>query len=643
MRWGWLAVIGVGLWSGRAEAIRDSLRVDTLGFAFPPLRIEAVAPSESGFVPVRRLDAAEMARRLLWQGAEAVAGLPGVFLRDYGGLGGLKTVSIRGLGASQVLVLWEGVRLNTALHGVYDLGNLPTSFIEELEVVAGGGSAMLGAHAGSGIIVVRSLPKRSVPLLRATLGRGSFGEERATVLGHATGSRVSLRLGMEYLHGRGDYPFVVNQFGRLQRERRQNGDRTALATLVAMRYEAPSFWGWGQLIGYQSQRGVPGAVIQGRVENVRARLEEEEWLGVVGAVVPALRLEWSMALRRSWLLYRDPDARLWGPRGAYDDARAWEASSSLRWSSPLGQWLYGGLGGELRWESIHGSLLRPQGQHTAQRGGVALQAWLRATVGVGELFCGLRGESHQQYAPAVSPTLGLQAIWGNVRLRLQWSDNFRPPSFAELYYFNFGNPSLRPERTRSWNMGLEWRPSRALWVQGDAFVLWVRDQIIAVPRSPVLWHARNLGRVWSRGVELNAICAPTAALRLSAQLTWQRVTDQTGNPYTHGRQLPYVPLLLAAGSCSIRLEPVEFTVQLTAIGERWSQADQAPDSRLPPYVRADYLVHSRLLTTQSLRGELHLAVRNLFDVAGEYIRNYPLPGRALRVEVVLTWYPAERF
>jgi outer membrane cobalamin receptor len=564
--------------------------------------------------------------------------MPGVFLRDYGGLGGLKTISLRGLGATQTLVVWEGVPLNTALHGLFDLSMVPASFLEELSLTAGGNSAVAGAYAGVGIVQLRTLPAVPKPLLRTIVGMGSFGEGRLAVQGTAVGSNAVVKLGMEYVGARGDYPFPTEQFGQLRMERRSNGDYRSMALMAAAGYAISGLRAEVQALEFQSWRGVPGAVVQGRVEFAQARLEEAHSLALARFWVLPLRLEGRAAVRRTWLHYRDPEARVWGPNGADEEATTWEAGAKLLWSGDIAR-----LGSELwaegRWESAVGTLLRPSGQEVAQRRSAALGISLARAYGGLQLRSALRWEAHRQYAPAFSPMLGVQYDRGRVRVQLQWSANFRPPTFAELYYFNFGDPRLRPERTNSWNLGVQWLPWEGVRLRGDVFSVWVRDQILAVPRSPVFWSARNIGRVWSRGVELSGEVQLGAHWHCWGSLTWQRVTDQTENPYTRGRQLPYTPLLMAAGRVEASFGAVRASVTLTVLGQRWSQPDNAPESRMPPAVLADVGAGYGRMLTQHLQAELRLAVRNVLDTHYAVIRNYPLPGRSLRLEAELSWAP----
>ncbi|MCS7176475.1 MAG: TonB-dependent receptor [Candidatus Kapabacteria bacterium] len=629
------------LWSSVAGVVsQDTIRVDTARYRFPPFAVEAQRPAAEQLVavPITAVSAREIARQIVWQGAEALVGLPGVFIRDYGGLGGLKTISVRGLGATQTLVLLDGVRLNTALHGVYDVGNLPTSFAEELVLVAGGASALVGAYAGSGVVSVHTLPRQPFPYLRALLGVASFGEWRAAFQGVVAGETAVTKVGLQYLRSRGDYPFQTHQFGELRTERRQNGDYEALTGLFAVEHSLPDVRASLQGFWLRALRGVPGAVVQGRIEFAQARLEEADGFVAARFSLPRVGLEWLSAVRHGFLQYRDPEARVWGPRGAYDDAVAWEAVTTIRWHRTVLPPTSGWLQAELRREMVEGTLLRPQGRSEARRWSATLAASLLQRLWGGELVTALRWEAYRQYAPAFCPLVGLQYAWQALRLRVQWSHNFRPPSFAELYYFNFGSPDLRPERTESWNVGVEWAVADWMRLRADAFTMWVRDQIVAVPRSPVFWSARNVGLVWSRGVEVAASVQGGNWLRLAAHMTWQRVTDQTDNPYTRGHQLPYVPMLLGAAKAELLWSPVEVTLQLLVTGQRWSQPDNAPESTMPPYGLLDCAL-SYQWPLAAATATFRVALRNAGDVRYEVIRNYPLPGRSVRAEVELRWSP----
>ncbi len=606
---------------------------DTLTRRLPEVQVEAPAPAVPPLgLPLHRWSKAELERLRTWQLSELLSLLPGVFVRDYGGASGLKTLSLRGLGAVHTLVLWDGVRLNTPAQGLYDLGNVPSSVVEEVVLLRGGSSALFGANAGAGVLLLRSLqmPAEGFAL---GLGGGSFGEWRASARLADRFQAHAVQLAGELLRSRGDYPFPSNQFGQLTWERRQNADRTAAALMGAWQYWDGHTRLWLRSSAQWSVRGVPGPVVQGRVEFARARLWEREWHTAATLLyqLPTDELHVLSWMRWSELRYRDPDALVWGPNGADESGLSTEYAAQLRWNARRGQ-LSSTLSAEVLHEALSGSMLKPHDRSSAarQRAALAALGWWSPLPSL-TVIAGLRWELYSSHGAYLSPTLG--AEWGSARthLRASWSYNIRPPSFVELYYFNFGNAALRPERVHSWNLGIE-LGSRTLAAALELFTLLVTDQIVALPRSPVFWSTFNVGRVWSRGVEAMLEFAPIEYLRLSATATWQRTTDQGTNPYTRGRQLPYTPQLLGSAALTVRRAAVELGLHLHAVGQRWSQPDNSPQSRLAPYATLDATAGTELRLFGGML-QLRARVHNVLGASYEVIRNYPMPGRSVRLEV----------
>ena len=77
---------------------------------------------------------------------------PGTTVRDFGGFGKLKTVSIRGSSNEQVVILLDGIKINNSLGGGVDLSTIPAGIIDRIEVIRGGSSAIAGTEAIGGII-----------------------------------------------------------------------------------------------------------------------------------------------------------------------------------------------------------------------------------------------------------------------------------------------------------------------------------------------------------------------------------------------------------------------------------------------------------------------------------------------------------
>ncbi len=139
------------------DSSRHPLRIPLTETSFPldpvvttATRAPAGAASVSAAVEV--IPAGDIRLRTAVDAGELLASVPGVVTRPYGALGDMRTLSIRGSTAGQVLVLIDGQRLNTAQSGEVDLSILPSDQVERVEVVRGGASAQYGADAVGGVV-----------------------------------------------------------------------------------------------------------------------------------------------------------------------------------------------------------------------------------------------------------------------------------------------------------------------------------------------------------------------------------------------------------------------------------------------------------------------------------------------------------
>ena len=129
-------------------------------------------------------------------------------------------------------------------------------------------------------------------------------------------------------------------------------------------------------------------------------------------------------------------------------------------------------------------------------------------------------------------------------------NNFRMPTFNDLYYAEVGNSNLRPEKATQYDLGATYTAkickTGIVTLKADGYYNVVRDKIIAYPKGQQFrWTMLNLGKVHITGVDFEAhgqmqISKVKAGLRL--QYTYQRavdVTDENDSYYKH--QIPYIP------------------------------------------------------------------------------------------------------
>ncbi len=132
-----LFALACAIGSTQASADDDSTRVYRVAdVVISATRLDlpvTESPSSCSIIPV-----AQDRLVLGTTAADILRTVVGVTLRDNGPNGQLKTVSLRGLSAENVLILLDGVRLNSMQNGLADLSLVPLDHLDRIELVRGG-------------------------------------------------------------------------------------------------------------------------------------------------------------------------------------------------------------------------------------------------------------------------------------------------------------------------------------------------------------------------------------------------------------------------------------------------------------------------------------------------------------------------
>ncbi len=597
---------------------------------------------------------AEFMKRLApVQVSDALQGVPGLFVRDYGGLGGLKTASIRSGSSTQTLVLIDGIRLTSTQNGQVDLGTIPVSFIGSIDVLRGGASALYGANALTGVVRLNmQLP--SATEAHASFAEGSFEEQRVHADIGVVAGATRIGAAVELSTTRGSYPYTFNTFGNDERLDRENGDSRNLNLFLCADLEELLVLA----LGRSTQRGVPGAVVQGNTSQANARLDDAD--GLIGIRHRhALGSGWVMrtnaSVRAFEQRYRDPDANLTGI-GGLDERymlRDGTASITLLHSDSIVVQQYSV---EAAYADLHGGGLQPDvGGFVVRRSVHATASCvmqldtmfslssspLLATLMKGLSVQGaLRIDAFSDAGLAMSPLIALRWLLQDATtLRASWSFNFRPPSFNELYYLNYGTVSLRPERSHTVSVGATSVFSNTFAFDVDVYGMFTHDLILSVPVNPVITSAQNVGRTVNIGVE-TTLRASLFDDRLMGtwSYTLQDARDRSGRPFLDGTFLPYTPPEMIAIGVHWREENSWLGgLQWQYTSYRFSQPGGEPTSVLPPY----HLVSAYIGATGTLGrtgAEVRLSMQNIFDASYVVVRGYPMPGRMVRVSIQLSFH-----
>ena len=189
--------------------------------------------------------------------ADALKYFSGVQIKDYGGLGGLKTVNVRSLGSQHVGVYLDGIRITNAQNGQIDLGRYSLSNMESVSLYNANRSERLqsASEYASAATVYMQTKRPTETTYTLEYGNGSFGLNK--MKGYFSLKNL-LFVDAEYQHTRGNYPFRFRSEQEDTTGTRHNSD------ITFYRLEAAGFYrGFtAHAYYYNSERGLPGPVIR---------------------------------------------------------------------------------------------------------------------------------------------------------------------------------------------------------------------------------------------------------------------------------------------------------------------------------------------------------------------------------------------
>ena len=479
---------------------------------------------------------------------EILSGTVGITVKDFGGLGQLSTVSIRGSNSNQVLILLDGIRLNDPSQSGVNLANISLANIDTIQVLRGADSAVYGDGAFGGVVNLLTRRDASTsPRLDGRVTYGSFDTLDAEIGASTVLDRHRLNLTVFRRHSDGDFSFT-NDRGTPENDGddftdiRTNNQATSWGGNLSWRFESDTHWACGgTLDAFGADKGSPGIIT---FPSEHATQQDQRLSGTLR--IDRSDLEWlssSIMLEvsgtRATLLFEDPEGEQIGvPIRTDRTSDSLMSRSSWRFLHPYGS-------GSVSMEYARDSLNDPDREPISRTiGSLAIRddvslfderLWISPAIRLDDV-------SNLDYH--ISPRIGCRAVVNDhLSLRTNFGSAFRSPSFDELYLdlgFITGNPDLKPETARSFDAGLTWESHRvnlmASYFQTDS-----RDLIQYVLVSGYRYKPFNIGRARSRGIECSAACNLGAGFNVSTAYTWMEATDRTADPNYRGRFIPGKP------------------------------------------------------------------------------------------------------
>lgn len=670
-------ILIIALCAHSVLAISDA-ELDSLynQFQITEVEVTARALTKDVIVP-QTLKGAELQRLNALSVADALRYFSGVQLKDYGGVGGIKTINIRSMGSQHTAVYYNGVQLGNAQNGQVDLGRFSLDNMEEIQLFNGQKSDIFQSarefgSAGNVYLTTRKpyFKDKERAHVRAQMRFGSFALANPNVgVDVKLTETLALTLDAEYIYSDGKYPFRYRRVlpnGETAYDTtaiRQNGDVNAVRTELGIHhyYRNTGFWRV-HAYNYYSERGVPGAIVNNvwrNGERLRDRNSfvqaqwQDEWFN-----------RWSMRLlakyANDYTHYKNYDERLLPSNNKYTQQETYLSFANkveiFNWwdASIAYDYQYNTLARENLLLEAPKEFFHRHSHWLSAATAFNIQEYLRMQASV--LMTAVDNNT-----PRVTPGMFFSlrpypAI--DLSINAFYKQSYRYPTFNDLYYTDLGNANLRPELARQHSVEIAYTTSNhklqnsnangyEIAVSASYYYNRVTDKIIAYPKGQQFrWTMLNLGTVKINGVDAKADMSLYLPLRfvLRGRLnyTFQKAVDVTNeNDTYYGHQIPYIPrhsgsVVLGLDWQSKRGDHYGLNYSFIYVGERYSQQENSIYHYVQPWYTHDMSLYGEW---QIKRWWLkaNLEINNLLGQDYEVIQNYPMPKQNVRCTLVVRY------
>ncbi len=589
----------------------------------PLRRASSLESSTSSIVVIGQ---AELERTAAPDLPSLLKSVPGVAITSYGGQGSGASVSLRGMGPAQSLVLVNGVRTASATTGTSALFNIPLASIERVEIVKGPHSAQYGADAIAGVINI-------------------ITKTGASSCANGASACTTVSAGVSYPWGG---QLSANRSGRTDDGLVYSFGGSILGT-QGYDFTLPSAWGhepdddgfllgnlnfsvareldWGSL--YAEGLYGRGSSQQDADYPYADRVDTNTFAGKAGIRIDHTD-DWFSTIEFTNSLdysknYRD------GVAGSerFDTLRYGVLATTQKafMTGAVGHILTGGVEAyreEVKANSIDFAVTERDlaavfGQYALEYDALTINS-------------GIRLDHNEQFGNATTYNIGASyEVVPDLTLRAMYGTGFRAPTFNDLYYPGFSNPDLEPERSRSYEIGALWQAGADTTLDVAFYQSWLKDALAIVDpdNDPFTWNSeiRNVARARITGIEASVAHQFDERWSGRASIDLRQPKDEVT-----GKDIPNRERFKTSAELSFQAtEQLGLSARVLYVASRY--ADEDNTEKLPAYKTVDFTAIYGL----DEMSQVKFSVENVFDEDYSTVAGYRAPGRTLNLNFTRTF------
>jgi len=578
---------------------------------------------------------------------------PGVALKSYGGLGGLKTFSVRSLGSQHTATVLDGFLLQNTQVGQINLGQIPTNSIESLRLGTSNYQVLSPISAlfrGNELAISTFEGSTAFNAVKVRLSSkfGSFGQFDEYLALQYSQERIGITLHGKYRKSEGNYPFRLKVLNYTYDGVQKNNQLEELYSGVTLFFRPNTMKQPIRLIYRNTfiDQGLPGATVLYNSYNKQ----------YLNTVQHSLSADWTdkygLAKVRYYGSYQYDNQ-------IYTDSFYFNQANLLRKvytqnngnlglslsKNKFGELInfYGGI--EERYAQLNlgnQNLIVPERWQTYANAGLKInEKKFLLDLRLGYQFVLERDSVDLSFNQRhlFAPVLNLESKEIG---RLNWkmsvfsASTSRLPSFNELYYSQVGNKQLKPEEAKQVVLSNGISKSFKKWFFTSKIQIYynhITNKILAIPtKNLFVWSIQNIGTVHASGVDFvqSVQIQPNENWNttLTANYSFQRSIDRSSDlSPSYGHQIAYTPQHTANIDLSIYRKKTGIRFSSIYVGERFSLNENIPMNLLAPFYTFDLSIFQRFTIKSKHQFNLQFQVKNCADVSYTYVRSFVMPGR----------------
>jgi vitamin B12 transporter len=617
-------------------------------------KIQAITPSQT-------VTSNEFSHFNAFNVADAIQDFSGVIVKDYGGIGGLKTVSVRGLGANHTAVLYDDVEISDAENGQIDLSKFNLNNVQSI--------TLYNAQPPSICMPARSFASASVLSITTIKPNLTTAKPYQITAGVNAGSFGLINPYLQYQqrlsdywsyiingyteNANGDYKYSINN-GATTTEENRIGSNVAVQQADGALYWTKTDSNKFNLHVnfYNSSQGLPGAVVlytpppYGQMEWQRDYFFQS---GYEKIWKNSLHLLINTKLSSDYLRYLDPN---YNNGAALDDSFTQHEiyQSAVLSYKPLPNW-------EISYASDFAlNNIDANTNHFAYPTRITLLNVLATNFTFGKLLLqgnllntnitetvrtGSAVPNRNVYSPTIMASIKPLADQG-FQIRTFYKNLFRDPTFAETYYGAVADTNLKPEFAKEYDFGITYNKALTglldyVAVTADEYYNTVTNKIVFQPGFD---GAVNYGRVDIEGVDASiktqANLGNGFKLPVTINYSYQSVVNVT-NPKQSDylNQLPYIPKNTLAFNTGLNKSHYGLYYNQVISSTRYFNNNNDISDELPSYTISEATAVYRG-TYKKFPVAATFGVDNLFNKNYVVVQSYPMPGRSYKLSFQIT-------